>query len=171
MRNFDTWLIERTLHECNVFLNEALIKRNFLEKPKVPELILKSGVDNIVDVLLQHYRKEVSIQAPYGGIRRPASVLVNKIRHEMTNYDAVRDAITKYRREGMLSNCEEINIRIGLVDKVFNFVNAVINNIQGNINVPGQSAVVKKHELVDSNKFYANKEMDELYVQRRSYRC
>jgi hypothetical protein len=173
MKNFDIWLIERALYECNVFLNEALIKRDLFEKPKIPELVLKQGipVDSIVDVLLQHYRKEVSIQSRYGGIRRPASVLVNKIRHEMTNYDTVRDAITKYRKEGLLSNCEEINIRIGLVGKVFNFVDAVISNIKGNINVPGQSTVVKKEELIDSNRFYSNKEMDELQVQRRSYRC
>lgn len=76
-------------------INETLIELG------LPELKVFSKVKTINDMMsliIKGYQKETKIQSLYGGIRYPAAVLQNKIRHDLTNYDVVRDAITlKYR--------------------------------------------------------------------------
>ncbi len=99
-----------------------------LREFSLPEFVLLRDirdVNDMVDRVVAGYHKEVRIQAIWGGIRNPAGVLQNKIRHELTNYDQVRDALTDALNEGMDESLI-IDIREELVNMSYQMVSAII---------------------------------------------
>ena len=159
--NYKEWLIQRSLAECNKILNEV-------GEESVPKLALKVS-NNISADLMRHYQKEVGIQARYGGIRNPAMVLCNKIRHEFTNYDRIRDALTDAVRSDGIDECRELEIRAQLTKNVSNLVVSIIDNISFPISVSGQA--IQKNELVSANTRYTIKEMGNITGTMQQYRC
>lgn len=161
--SYKEWLIHRTIEECNVILREV-------GEESVPELELKvKDLKTIAPELLQHYAKEVRIQQPYGGIRNPAMVLCNKIRHEFTNYDRIRDALTDAVRSGGVDECRALELRIALTHKVSGFVQAIINSMPCPLQVP--NCRVEKDMLRQANSKYTAKEIDSIQAALVQRRC
>lgn len=162
--NYAEWLLNRTLLECNTQLLSEV------GEDSVPELEMRvKDIKQIGNELLRHYQKEVNIQRPYGGIRNPPMVLCNKIRHEFTNYDHIRDALTDAVRSGGLDKCRELELRLVLVRKVKDFVDAMINTLPGEINVSVQR--VNREQLRQANTRYTQREVGDISVAIGQFRC
>lgn len=155
---YNEWLIENILFKCNRLLKEV--------EQSLPELSVKVS-SNLPGKLLKHYRKEFDIQSKYGGIRNPAAVLTNKIRHEFTNYDQVRDALTSLKDN--LDSCEYYNILIKIVREVGFLVLVLINKIKCSLNTG--TCIVDKDKMHLSNDLYVKKQLDELLVQKKLNNC
>lgn len=150
--NYTEWLINRTLAECN---RQMLLE---VGEDSIPELELRlRDIKQIGADLLRHYQKEVAIQRPYGGIRNPPMVLCNKIRHEFTNYDHIRDSMTDAVRSGGLDKCRELELRLVLTKKVRDFVDALINSVPMTMNVSQQT--VDQNQLRQANERYTRREL------------
>ena len=147
MKNYDDWSMERIIESFN--LRHA---------NSIPELRM-THVGDAHEELLRHYRKEVGIQKRYGGIRNPASVLTNKIRHEFTNYDEIRDELTSMSKQGYLDQCEEMEIRLELLSKVGELTENIIYRLPQKIDLSEfGGGVVFRQELSRSNQNYFKKE-------------
>lgn len=88
------WVAEATRNEVNEVLEEFGL-------PQLALTVSFFDVNGMMDRVIAGYQKEIRIQSIWGGIRNPAAVLHNKIRHELTNYDKVRDALTEAFHNGM----------------------------------------------------------------------
>jgi hypothetical protein len=160
--NYKEWLIERSVSEFNLILLEVALR--------IPELEVRhQNVNTIGAELLRHYNKEVQIQSRYGGIRNPAMVMCNKIRHELTNYDDVRDAMTDEVYDGYMDECEELQLRLKLIDKVNNVVASIIEAIPCPLEVP--NCKIDKSMLQKSNNQYTIKEKTNVMDSIKRYRC
>jgi hypothetical protein len=162
--SYSEWLLDRILTECN--------KSLLLEvgEDSIPELQIKAGAGkDIRFALLNHYQKEVNIQRPFGGIRNPPMVLCNKIRHEFTNYDHIRDSLTDAVRSGGLDKCRELELRSIVTNKVKSLVDALINNIHYPLRAGGQE--IDKRMLEEANARYTRKELGDIQAAIHTLKC
>lgn len=163
--SYPAWLLDRTLIECNRTL---LLE---VGEDSVPELQLR-GISPGKDIrfaLLAHYQKEVRIQRPYGGIRNPTMVLCNKIRHEFTNYDHVRDSLTDAVRSGGLEKCRELELRSIVTTKVKSLVDALINTIHAPLTAGLQE--INKQMLEQANSQYTRRELGDIQAAIHQLKC
>jgi hypothetical protein len=155
--NYAEWLINRTLVECN---NQLIVE---VGEDSIPELEIRiKDLRQIGNELMLHYQKEVLIQQPYGGIRNPPMVLCNKMRHEFTNYDHIRDSMTDAVRSGDLDKCRELELRMILTKKVKDIVDALINVVPVKISVSKQT--VERNQLRQANERYSVRELGDIQV-------
>src|SRR6185436_9697517 len=71
---------------------------------EVPNLVLTIPQKDWLNRLRFAYLKEVEIQARWKkGIRNPAGIVHNKIRHELTNYDPVHDGLNSTGNSHLLA--------------------------------------------------------------------
>lgn len=162
--NYSEWLLYRILEECN----KALILEAGEES--IPELEMRiKDFKKMPSDLLLHYRKEENIQRPHGGIRNPPMVLCNKIRHEFTNYDHVRDSMTDAVRSGDMDRCRELELRIILTKKVKTLVDALINSLPNSIQVNSQ--IISRNQLFQANDRYTFRESGNIAADLNQSRC
>lgn len=159
---FNEWLMKRVIRECNLLLNEIGIET-------LPQLSIKADLNNLPGKLLKHYKKEIGIQSRYGGIRNPAVVLVNKIRHEFTNYDQVRDELTYLKNNGSIDDCVYFDTLSKIIEKVGVLVLVLIDKIKCPFDINVCS--VSKDKMHDANDFYIRKEISLLSSMRKSNNC
>jgi hypothetical protein len=161
--NYAEWVIHRSLEDFNTLLREV-------GEESIPELQLRvKDLGSMGAELLKHYQKEVRIQTPFGGIRQPAMVLCNKIRHEFTNYDQVRDAMTDAVRSRGMDECRELELRLKLTQKVSGFVQAIINSLKCPVSVPG--CIVQMGELKRANDRYTQRESGDIMARIAHLKC
>ena len=159
---YNEWLIEHILTKCNKLLMEV-------GEESIPVLAIKANLDNLPGKLLKHYKKEAQIQSRFGGIRNPAAILVNKIRHEFTNYDSVRDALTDVRNSGNIDDCRYYEVLSKIIEEVGLIVLVLINKIKCPINV--NVCNVEKSALQNANDNHIKKELSSLSVERKLSSC
>lgn len=165
MKKFSFWLIERNITAINVIL-EAV------GESAVPQLAMKSGANDLasmVRLLLMGYAKEVSIQSRYGGIRNPAAVLHNKIRHDLTNYDSIRDALTREVNRQRMDICDALKIREAVVAKFKDLGESIIDQLPEVIKVSDNE--VSRRDLMAANANYERRELREIATDKSSNRC
>lgn len=136
----------------------------------IPEFTILSAIENLsdmVDRLIEGYHKEVRIQSIWGGIRNPASVLQNKIRHELTNYDVVRDALTEALRDGM-DETLVVDIREELVNMSYQMCAAIIDMLPHTISVKDSRGWIEisQQQLHRSNEGYWYRESRQVSQER-----
>lgn len=165
MKQFAFWIIERQISDINQFLIENL-EESIINLTLNPDAKDQSSM---VAILLRGYAKEIGIQSNYGGIRNPAVVLHNKIRHDLTNYDQLRDKLTYKTKSRKISLCESFQVRKELVLKFFNLGGTIISQLPKEIKVP--SAVILQRELLIVNTNYKNKELNFITQEESNNRC
>lgn len=127
------------------------------------------NVDDMVSRIVEGYHKEVRIQMVWGGIRNPAGVLQNKIRHELTNYDKVRDALTDALNNGMDRNLV-IDIREELMNMAYQMVACIIGILPPVIEVKDSHrglVQINRKQLHKANEGYMNRELKQLMIDKR----
>lgn len=154
MKSFRAWL-----------LNQMVVENN--DDLAIPKMKITAEQNQFLIILMQAYLKEIKIQSNYGGIRNPPSVLQNKIRHELTNYDEIRDAITREVRSGNIDNCSALKIRQEVTEESFELVREIISKLPKFIKI--HNIVVSQNELFKSNENYLNKELN--YIKADLARC
>jgi hypothetical protein len=146
MKKFKDWLVENF--------------SNSVTSLEVPKLKLKVGASNLSELLMKHYRKEVGIQSRFGGIRNPPFVLANKIRHEFTNYDEIRDFLSNMIKNRELTNCDALKYRLDLVNDVKVMCDNLISQLPSVIDLRKESGpLVTKSELTRANNNYSEREI------------
>jgi len=121
----------QVIFELENDINDVLIEFGMPEFSLLPDI---EDAEDMVDRVIEGYHKEVRIQSIWGGIRNPAAVLQNKIRHELTNYDNVRDALTKALNLG-LDETMFVDIREELVNMSYQMCAAIIEMLPDVITV------------------------------------
>jgi hypothetical protein len=96
-------------------------------------------------------------------------VLCNKIRHEFTNYDHIRDSLTDAVRSGGLDKCRELELRSIVTNKVKSLVDALINNIHYPLRAGGQE--IDKRMLEEANARYTRKELGDIQAAIHTLKC
>lgn len=128
------------------------------------------NVEDMVKRIVNGYHKEVRIQSVWGGIRNPAGVLQNKIRHELTNYDEVRDSLSIALKYGMDSDLVA-DIREELTEMSYELISIIIDmlppSIQVNDDQRGITNISNK-QLRKANDNYVNRELKQIQ-QEKSY--
>jgi hypothetical protein len=154
MKSFNLWLEQLT--------------ENF----STPQLSLNqnaSDPDAMVRIISAGYVKEIGIQARYGGIRNPAAVLHNKIRHDLTNYDAIRDSLTYQVRVGRMDECEALRIREQNVGKFKQMCESIIRQLPPSLEIRGNA--ISQEDLLRANTIYERRELRDIADEKMHNRC
>jgi len=122
----------------------------------IPPLEVKQV--HMLDAVRRGYSKEVLIQSRYNGIRNPAGVLHNKIRHELTNDDKVRDAVTYALTCGLIDLYRACEIRSMLIEEMYTFVERVIERFPQVIRLEG--AIVTRRQITLYNESWGVREIE-----------
>lgn len=118
--------------------------------------VTNNNPDILRDIVVKNYGKEVAIQKRYGkGIKNPAAVVVNKIRHCCTDYDFLRTAMER-REAGFQERMEFLKTIASKVDEIIDLI--------GDVEVGG--VVIPIRKLKDSNKRYYENESSKLIHAR-----
>lgn len=142
-----------------------------LDEFGLPEFVILpdiQGVEDMIRKIVAGYHKEVRIQSIWGGIRNPASVLQNKIRHELTNYDKVRDSLSEALRDGMEFDLVS-DIREELTKMSYELVLMIIDMLPPLIQVnDSQRGLVKitNKQLKQANDNYINRELRQIHQDK-----
>jgi hypothetical protein len=150
MTNID-WIAKEAQNEVNEVLEEFGL-------PKLCLTIPIWNTDEILKLLKAAYKKEIEIQKPYGGIRKPSSVFHNKIRHTLTNYDEVRDALTEAANRNMDAELvliiqeELIRLFSALCQKIISFLPKEIRMWDS-----GKKVSITHARIKEANERYENK--------------
>ena len=116
----------------------------------------KSAQESLLYVI-NAYQKEEKIQARYGGIRIPGAVIQNKIRHVLTNYDMVRDDLTKALVENRIKPDVYYHIRKKLVIACYSLINHLITFFPDEIVIGKTTIAISK--VMEYNLKYKDKEL------------
>lgn len=165
MRKFSFWLIERHITEINVLLE-------MVGSGAVPQLAMKAGVSDaasMVRILLVAYAKEIGIQSRHGGIRNPAVVVHNKIRHELTNYDTIRDALTREVNRGRMDICDALKVREQVVAKFKDLGESIISQLPETLKIHGNE--IHREDLLAANANYERRELRDIAAEKSHNRC
>jgi hypothetical protein len=142
-------------------INDVLSEFGLPEFQILPEI---TDVNDMVSRVVKGYKKEVRIQSIWGGIRNPPAVMQNKIRHDLTNYDEVRDALTQALREGVLDLEFVLDVREELVKMAHEICEWIINILPGVICV--EKMAVSSKQLRKANDGYLSKESRHLQQEK-----
>lgn len=146
-------------------INDVLEDFGMPEFGILPEI---NSISDMIDRLIDGYHKEVYIQSIWGGIRNPSAVLQNKIRHELTNYDEVRDALTRASNNGM-DKTLVMDIREELLNMSYQLCEVIIDILPHTISVKDNNRgwiEISKQQLRRSNKNYWQKELNYIYQEK-----
>lgn len=142
-------------------INDVLSYFGLPEFEILPQI---TDVNDMVSRVVKGYKKEIHIQSIWGGIRNPPAVMQNKIRHDLTNYDQVRDALTDAFNDGTLDYELVLDIREELVKMSHEMCQWIIDKLPGVIKV--EKVVVSSRELHRANDVYLNKESRHLRQEK-----
>ncbi len=147
-------------------INDVLTEFGIPEFALLPEI---ESTEDMVNRIVYGYHKEVRIQSIWGGIRNPPAVLHNKIRHELTNYDEVRDALTEALEQG-LDESLVMDIREELVNMSYQLCEAIIEMLPPTITVTdndrGLIRITNK-QLHKANDGYWYREIKQVSCEKR----
>jgi hypothetical protein len=147
-------------------INDVLQEFGIPEFNLLPEI---EDTDDMITRVVNGYHKEVRIQSIWGGIRNPAAVLQNKIRHELTNYDEVRDALTDALDQG-LDETMVIDIREELVNMSYQMCAAIIEMLPESITVTdNQRGLLRltRKQLHKANDGYWYRESKQVHCEKQ----
>lgn len=155
------WVAEEAHTEVNEVLDEL----------GLPQLALTVGfydVTSMIRRIVAGYRREIRIQSIHGGIRQPAVVLHNKIRHELTNYDDVRDALTQSHRSGVMDMSLVLDIRVELVNLFCKLCEHIIDSLPTEVEFSHKDEwiVIPTDDVYDANRNYRKRELINIQNQR-----
>ena len=154
------WVAEATRNEVNEVLEEFGL-------PQLALTVSFFDVNGMMDRVIAGYQKEIRIQSIWGGIRNPAAVLHNKIRHELTNYDKVRDALTEAFHNGMDVDLYYA-IREELVSLFCLLCDQIIETLPAEIDVWDKSRLVtiRGDKVRKANENYRRREITHIENER-----
>lgn len=163
MVKFEMWLTERLVAEVNRLLIEV-------GEESIPMLKLKPSIkdpSSMFHGILNGYAREVKIQSRYGGIRNPPAVAHNKIRHDLTNYDDIRDALTDGVRSGGLDRCRAADIRKQVADLFYELCKTIIAQLPPQFTIRGADAATITHrDLLAANDSYMRRESQDIAAEK-----
>lgn len=143
-------------------MREEILLLPFAEE-FLPNLVQFKG-ENWLAVLIDGYRKEIGIQARYGGIRHPQGTLHNKIRHLLTNYDDVRECLKIHRHT--ISIDRYVQILRGVIKRISKLVQNL--PLPEKITLPGNQTLLRS-QVLDYNRTWEYLQLKEL--RQLTYGC
>ena len=155
MQSFIEWLIDRQINESNQILTESADKANI----KIPRMemaiklfnckIKNFSIKNILTVLNEQYEIELKAEMAVKkrGLERPAPRTSNILRHRMTTYDCVYDAISLAYRQKKINICTRLKMEEQLFEQLRNILSIMLAALPNSFRLPNEEEVIYKADV------------------------
>lgn len=160
MKSFIEWLAVRETLDFNMLLHEARTESRESVKP-IPDFKIAKrlsidtsryqdiSVKNIHGHAMEQYKKELAEQMrkKKKGIGNPNRVFATSIRHQLTNYDAVWQAIEENQRIGNISRCKSLSLLVELWKQMKLTANTILANMPNYWMLPNEEDATTAPEI------------------------
>lgn len=162
MISFIEWLAVRETQEFNMLLAEAKAGAKTVVKP-IPDFKIAKrisidtsryqdiSIKDIYNHAMDQYKKELSerMREKQRGIGNPNQVFANAVRHQLTNYDAVWQAIEENQRIGNITKCKSLKLLVELWKQVQLTTNTILANVPNSFRLPNEDDVTFSRDISD----------------------
>lgn len=162
MISFIEWLAVRDTLDFNMLLHEAragvkeaarpipnfkIAKRLSVDTSRYQDISIK----DIYNHAMEQYKKELAerMREREKGIGNPNQVFANAVRHQLTNYDAVWQAIEENQRVGNISKCKSLQLLVELWKQVKTTTNMILGNMPNSWRLPNEENVTFGRDISD----------------------
>lgn len=184
MISFIEWLVERETREFNMLLIEARTQSPSKATPIPLFKITKKmsadssvyqdfAIKNVFEISLKQYEKELKDKMVKSkqGINNANLHFANALRHQLTNYNAVLEALDANVKSGHLDRCKRLGLYIELIKQVKTSCGTMLGLMPNSFRLPNEDSVSYQADIAKIIKETIDEKINSNTEEMRQLGC